>query len=224
MDCLFKNHTINSKFLLHPTGPLSNQNDAINAILTAAKDLNYTKDAYATMTKIYADCGYSTLCGNGIIDSGEECDGPNIGIAKCIDIGCDSNSLPKCNSDCMLDYSSCDAGEDQFVFTFDLTPDDNKEQISWDLLDSNNTVLESRPFGYYSDYECSFLNDCVHSHTMCLPNACYNFTIYDSGGDGICCTDGSGEYEIYVDKVKIEGPNSDFGAAARHKIGSCGSQ
>jgi hypothetical protein len=42
-------------------------------------------------------------------------------------------------------------------------------------------------------------------------NGCYAFYIYDSYGDGICCTYGSGYYEVYYDGV-LKGDGSDFGS------------
>lgn len=34
------------------------------------------------------------------------------------------------------------------------------------------------------------------SHSMCLEEGRFQFTIFDSGGDGICCDYGQGEYSI----------------------------
>jgi Calcineurin-like phosphoesterase/Purple acid Phosphatase, N-terminal domain len=45
-------------------------------------------------------------CGNGIRESGEECDGLDFGTASCIDFGCANGTLI-CNLSCMIDSSSC---------------------------------------------------------------------------------------------------------------------
>ncbi len=46
------------------------------------------------------------LCGNGIIDNGEECDGINLGGKTCANFGCTGGTL-KCTSQCKFDTSSC---------------------------------------------------------------------------------------------------------------------
>ena len=48
----------------------------------------------------------TTLCGNGTIDSGEDCDGVNLNAKTCITQGFDSGSI-SCNSDCTFNTSSC---------------------------------------------------------------------------------------------------------------------
>ncbi len=45
------------------------------------------------------------LCGNGMIDPGETCDGNNFGGATCVDLGYDQGTL-SCNA-CAVDISSC---------------------------------------------------------------------------------------------------------------------
>ena len=45
-------------------------------------------------------------CGNGAIDSGEECDGDNLGAATCVGAGFAGGTL-SCDSACLLDTSSC---------------------------------------------------------------------------------------------------------------------
>ena len=49
------------------------------------------------------------MCGNGVIDGSEQCDGVDLGRATCADIGCTGGS-PSCStstSSCTLEYSSC---------------------------------------------------------------------------------------------------------------------
>ena len=44
----------------------------------------------------------------------------------------------------------------------------------------------------------------VYTEELCLPrNVCYDFTIYDSYGDGLCCSYGEGSYKVYVDHQLI---------------------
>jgi len=65
------------------------------------------------------------VCGNGLVESGEECDGTDLGGATCGGAGC-SGGVPTCTASCTLDLSSCtgcpvcdndllcEAGEDCF--------------------------------------------------------------------------------------------------------------
>ena len=51
-------------------------------------------------------------------------------------------------------------------------------EISWDLTDSNGTILASGPLiGGYSNYT-------TYNHYVYLANGCYNMNMYDSYGDG----------------------------------------
>lgn len=47
------------------------------------------------------------------------------------------------------------------------------------------------------------LGNTLHISNACLPQDCYNFRAYDSGGDGICCTSGQGSLEVSIDGAVI---------------------
>jgi len=49
---------------------------------------------------------YMNLCGNSVIDAGEDCDGINLGVENCISQGYSSGILA-CNPDCTFDFSGC---------------------------------------------------------------------------------------------------------------------
>ena len=55
-------------------------------------------------------CEYSPpqepICGNGIIESGEQCDGSNLNNQSCLDFGFDLGSL-SCTNECTFDTSDC---------------------------------------------------------------------------------------------------------------------
>jgi len=80
------------------------------------------------------------------------------------------------------------SGGDCEATTLSITFDNYPEETSWDIKDSNGTVVF---FGgtYGSQADGSTLNI-----PLCVDDGCYTFTIYDTYGDGICCGYGNGSY------------------------------
>ncbi len=79
--------------------------------------------------------------------------------------------------------------EEGFI-TIRITTDDFPEETTWALTSQNSgSIIESG--GPFEDGET------VYDFDLCLdPNDCYTFIIFDSIGDGICCSFGEGQYEI----------------------------
>jgi len=71
--------------------------------------------------------------------------------------------------------------------TLNLTTDKYGSETSWELKNAGGSVLYSGS-GYsdYSDY----------TQTFVLSDGDYEFIIYDSYGDGICCSSGNGSYTL----------------------------
>ncbi|MEZ4988189.1 MAG: T9SS type A sorting domain-containing protein, partial [Saprospiraceae bacterium] len=68
--------------------------------------------------------------------------------------------------------------------------DNYPEETTWAITNAGGSVVASGgPYGSQADG--STLNT-----TVCLPDGCYNFTISDSYGDGICCSYGNGSYTV----------------------------
>jgi len=142
------------------------------------------------------DCGGSSCpacptCNDGIQngdETGVDCGGSscpacptcNDGIQNGNETGvdCGGSSCPPCNS--------CSGTE--VILTIVL--DDYPEETTWDIVDSNNNVLASG--GPYNNNPAGS----TVTETICLGDACYDFTIYDSYGDGICCAYGNGSYTL----------------------------
>jgi len=74
------------------------------------------------------------------------------------------------------------------LLTLDITFDDYSEETSWDVKDSNDTIV------YSNNYVAGIGQT---SELVCLPSGNYIFTIYDVYDDGICCTYGDGSYTLY---------------------------
>jgi hypothetical protein len=80
----------------------------------------------------------------------------------------------------------CDNNVVNISFTFDNYP----EETSWQITNSGGSVVASGGT-YGSQADGSTLNI-----EECLVDGCYDFTIYDSYGDGICCAYGNGSYTV----------------------------
>lgn len=74
-----------------------------------------------------------------------------------------------------------------------LKTDNLPEETSWDVKDDQGTVVASH--GPYTE------PNLLTRDTIELPSeGCYTFTIYDSGGDGLCCAHGAGLYLLQDDE------------------------
>ena len=96
---------------------------------------------------------------------------------------------------------SCGLNEVRFklILVTDIYP----SETSWELLvdDSSNQLIASGG-GYTEETQ-------TYEEIECLANdGFYNFTIFDSYGDGLCC---SGSYSIELDGVVVGQGGGDFG-------------
>ncbi|MEM9823585.1 MAG: zinc-dependent metalloprotease [Bacteroidota bacterium] len=94
-------------------------------------------------------------------------------------VDCGGPVCPPCNSTCE---------ENEVVVTINL--DNYPEETSWDVKNSNGTTVASG--GTYPNNP----DGSTVSETLCLADGCFDFTIYDAYGDGICCGYGNGSYTV----------------------------
>ena len=76
------------------------------------------------------------------------------------------------------------------VVNVSITLDNYPEETSWTISNASGTTVASGGT-YASQPDGSTVNI-----EVCLPDGCYDFTINDSYGDGICCAYGSGSYTV----------------------------
>jgi hypothetical protein len=74
-------------------------------------------------------------------------------------------------------------------FTLTLNFDNYPEETSWALLDGSTTVASGGTYGSQPDGSTLV-------QTITVADGCYTFVIYDSYGDGICCSYGVGSYTV----------------------------
>jgi hypothetical protein len=70
--------------------------------------------------------------------------------------------------------------------TLNIVADNYGSETTWTLTGPSGTVASGGPY----------TNNSTNSETFCLPDGCYDFTINDAYGDGICCTYGNGSYAL----------------------------
>ncbi|BDS09836.1 T9SS type A sorting domain-containing protein [Aureispira anguillae] len=98
--------------------------------------------------------------------------------SSCVETYCDSIYVQNNGGGCT---------QNEVTLTINL--DNYAGETSWEVTDASGAVVGS--FSYPP-----FMSASTMTHTLCLPNGCYNFTIYDSYGDGICCQYGQGDYAL----------------------------
>lgn len=76
--------------------------------------------------------------------------------------------------------------------TLTITLDNYPSETSWVIKDTSNNSILVAGGGYSSS------NSTV-TETFCLPTGCFEFIIYDTYGDGICCNFGEGSYSLEND-------------------------
>ena len=87
-----------------------------------------------------------------------------------------------------------------------LVTDEYGDETSWDFKDSNDTILYSGETDVYG-------NETTYNHTFdVLTGGCYTFTIYDSEGDGICCSWGAGSYTLTDSNSNVIATGGEFSA------------
>ena len=98
-----------------------------------------------------------------------------------------------------------------------LVQDKWGSQITWEFTLSNGEVIASGgPYNNLTGNSTTL----PHAINVTLPvNECVQFTIHDSGQNGICCNDGNGYYKVFDSKnhLIIDGDGA-FGAEVTHSI------
>jgi hypothetical protein len=78
-----------------------------------------------------------------------------------------------------------------------LRTDNAPSETTWEIRNSLNVVVASG--GPYTE------PNKLYQQTYTMPQAdCYSFIIHDTGGNGICCTNGNGGYEVSSNGTTIK--------------------
>jgi hypothetical protein len=137
-------------------------------------------------------CGPAT-CDDGIQnqdETGVDCGGTSCPACPTCDDGTmngDETGVDCGGSDC----APCPCLENGVTLTINL--DNYPEETSWIIRNSGGTTIASG--GTYGSQP----DGSTVVEVACLADGCYDFVIYDSYGDGICCAYGSGSYILTDD-------------------------
>jgi hypothetical protein len=91
--------------------------------------------------------------------------------------------------------------------TLTINLDNYPEETSWTITDANSNVVASGGT-YGSQPDGSQVVEMA-----CLVDGCYDFTIYDSYGDGICCSYGTGDYTLEDNNGVVVASGGAFGSS-----------
>ena len=98
-----------------------------------------------------------------------------------------------------------DAIQDANTATVNITLDLLGGQTTWELRNSSgNAIASGGPYG-------NFQSGDIESSSVCLLNGCYDFVIFDAVGNGICCGNGNGAYEVVDHDGNVLASGSEFG-------------
>ena len=134
------------------------------------------------------DCAPCATCNDGVqngSETGVDCGGSD--CAPCATCNDGVQNGDETGVDCGGSCAPCDNNTCTDV-TLTLILDNYGSETTWAIKNvSGSTIASGGPYS-------NGTNGTVVSQTVCLPDACYDFMINDTYGDGICCSYGSGSY------------------------------
>ena len=99
-----------------------------------------------------------------------------------------------------ISFISFQAFSQNAMFSLEILTDNFPTETYWILEDENGNIIDQISAG---DLICS--NTYYNWDIIVDPSFCYTFTIHDSYGDGICCSEGNGSYTINYDAFSYSG-------------------
>ena len=110
--------------------------------------------------------------------------------------------------------NDCDGGVDEDfclanLVTLDITFDPYPQETAW-VMQLNGSTIDSGGIsgGAFSG---EYAGEDSFSKTWCLEDGNYTFVIYDSYGDGICCTYADGSYSVTLGDGTVLAAGGSFG-------------
>ncbi|MDF1697429.1 MAG: zinc-dependent metalloprotease [Saprospiraceae bacterium] len=89
------------------------------------------------------------------------------------------------NGSCLDPCGGTTCNDNELTLT--ITTDNYPGETTWTVTNGSGTVASGGPYGSANT---------TYTESICLVDGCYDFTISDSYGDGICCSYGNGSYTL----------------------------
>lgn len=156
--------------------------------------------------------------GNLLSGQSESIDSPILDILDGINNLTASLSMPNGVDDQNPDNNSSTIrinkvlGHQTATINLELITDDYGSETTWIFEDENGEIIADG--GPYTDD----LNQTINESIEVDPNLCYNFTIFDSYADGICCEFGEGNYTLSTEEGFEIFTGGEFGAEEMTRI------
>ena len=135
--------------------------------------------------------GASPTCSDGVqngSETGVDCGGPDCGSCPTCDDGVQNGD--ETGVDCGGSCNACSSNCTDNVVMVNITLDNYPEETSWEITNTGGAVVASGgTYGNQADGSTVEVE-------LCLADGCYDFTINDAYGDGICCSYGNGSYSV----------------------------
>ncbi|MEL6924054.1 MAG: zinc-dependent metalloprotease, partial [Bacteroidota bacterium] len=187
--------------------------DANGTVLASGGDFNSTETKNFCLGDVAPTCedGVQNGSETGVDCGGPDCpacpaeptctDGVQNGNETGVDCGGpDCPACPTCNDgiqngdetgvDCGGSCAPCDNGGGCTDVVVSIVLDRYGSETTWSITNASGETVASG--GPYSNNQ----NGVTVTGSACLPDGCYDFTINDSFGDGICCSYGNGSYTV----------------------------
>jgi polyhydroxybutyrate depolymerase len=111
--------------------------------------------------------------------------------------------------------TSFDIGGNEYLtqqITLELLTDDYAEETSWEFREIGGAILESGSYNQSDD------NTTFTETFGVVQDNCYEFEIFDSFGDGICCEFGEGFYTLTTDTADVIIDGGEFSSSELTEI------
>lgn len=149
----------------------------------SGRDDNFGYGRVNALAALQAAGGSAPTCSDGV-QNGQE-----------TGVDCGGPSCPPCQT-------GCSDNEVSLTLNFDNYP----EETSWAITNAaGNTVASGGTYGSQADGS-------TLTEDLCLVDGCYDLTISDSYGDGMCCSYGNGSYSLSDGSTTLASGGS-FGAS-----------
>lgn len=193
----------------------TNSGQAANNVFTSTAGngcltVNFTSDTSVPeggwVAEVTASAvGGGPTCDDGIqngdetgVDCGGSCE-PCVATPTCDDgIQNGDETGVDCGGSCAPCVVTCE------TFNLDLDFDNFSSETSWELTDLSGTLVDSESYSASLD---------ATTETFCLDPGCYEYTIFDSFGDGMCCGFGNGSYTLSDSDGGVVASGGDFGGS-----------